>query len=72
MIVAMNDSSGLVRKHPAETVTRVFKTYLQVAVRIIRNHDARIRSFDGDRGIGVLSGKDRAVRAVKVHRARAG
>ena len=61
----MIDSSALVRQHPAETVARVFKTYLQVAVRIIRHHGGHIRSFDGDRVMGVFSGDDRANRAVK-------
>ena len=58
-------SSALVRQHPTETVARVFKAFLQVAVRIIRGHDGHIRSFDGDRVMGVFSGDDRAARAVK-------
>ncbi|ARC58392.1 Adenylate cyclase 2 [Frondihabitans sp. 762G35] len=61
----MIDSSGLVRHHPPETVARVFKAYLQVAVRVIRAHDGYIRSFDGDRVMGVFAGPDRAIRAVK-------
>jgi class 3 adenylate cyclase len=61
----MIDSSGLVRAHPSETVARVFKTYLQVAVRIIRSHDGHIRSFDGDRVMGVFSGDNRADRAAQ-------
>lgn len=61
----MIDSSALVRQHPPETVARVFKTYLQVAVRVIRSHEGHIRSFDGDRVMGVFSGENRAVRAVK-------
>lgn len=61
----MIDSSSLVRKHPSDTVARVFKTYLQVAVRIIRSHGGHIRSFDGDRVMGVFAGDNRAERAVK-------
>lgn len=61
----MIDSSGLVRNHPPETVARVFKTYLQVAVRIIRSHGGHIRSFDGDRVMGVFAGNNRDERAVK-------
>ena len=61
----MADSSGLVAIAPAETVARVMKAYLSVSTRIIRSNDGHIRSFDGDRVMGIYAGSTRYDRAVK-------
>lgn len=61
----MADSSGLNRACPAETVGKVLRLYLDLSVRIIRRHDGHIRSFDGDRVMGIFIGDGRADRAVK-------
>lgn len=61
----MADSSGLVSASPPETVARVMKAYLAVSTRIIRAHNGHIRSFDGDRVMGIFAGTDRFNRSVK-------
>ncbi|MDQ0730440.1 adenylate/guanylate cyclase domain-containing protein [Arthrobacter sp. B1I2] len=61
----MRDSSGLVGIAPADTVARVMKAYLSVSTRIIRSNNGHIRSFDGDRVMGIYAGPDRYTRAVK-------
>lgn len=61
----MADSSGLVAASPADTVARVMKAYLAVSTRIIRANNGHIRSFDGDRVMGIYTGTDRFTRAVK-------
>ncbi|NJC23624.1 class 3 adenylate cyclase [Arthrobacter pigmenti] len=61
----MADSSGLVAIAPADTVARVMKAYLVVSTRIIRSNKGHIRSFDGDRVMGIYAGPNRYDRAVK-------
>lgn len=61
----MADSSGLVSASPAETVAKVMKAYLAVSTRIIRANKGHIRSFDGDRVMGIYAGPDRYTHAVK-------
>lgn len=61
----MADSSGLVAASPTDTVARVMKAYLVVSTRIIRFHNGHIRSFDGDRVMGIFAGTDRFNRSVK-------
>lgn len=61
----MADSSGLVAISPADTVAKVMKAYLSVSTRIIRANDGHIRSFDGDRVMGIFAGTNRYTRAVK-------
>lgn len=61
----MADSSGLVAIAPPDTVARVMKAYLSVSTRIIRANNGHIRSFDGDRVMGIFAGTDRNTRAAK-------
>lgn len=61
----MADSSGLVAVSPADTVARIMKAYLVVSTRIIRANNGHIRSFDGDRVMGIFAGADRFNRSVK-------
>lgn len=59
------DSSGLVRAAAnSQQVASVMSSFLKVAVRIIRAHNGHIRSFDGDRVMGVFTGPRRQTRAV--------
>lgn len=59
------DSSGLVKAAANhEQAASVMSAFLKVAVRIIRAHNGHIRSFDGDRVMGVFVGDQRATRAV--------
>lgn len=61
----MADSSGLVAASPRETVGKVLRLYLDLSVRIIRHNDGHIRSFDGDRVMGIFIGAKRFDSAVK-------
>ncbi|MFV2145610.1 adenylate/guanylate cyclase domain-containing protein [Isoptericola sp. G70] len=60
------DSSGLVKAADThEEVASVMSTFLKVAVRIIRAENGHIRSFDGDRVMGVFTGANRKTRSVR-------
>lgn len=60
------DSSGLVKATTnKEEVASVMSTFLKVAVRIIRAENGHIRSFDGDRVMGIFTGDKRKTRAVR-------
>lgn len=61
----MADSSGLVGACPKETVGKVLRLYLDLSVRIIRRNGGHIRSFDGDRVMGIFIGDNRFDAAVK-------
>ena len=58
------DSSTLVSISPTKTVASVMALFVKVAVRIIRNNQGHIRSFDGDRVMGIFTGPNREHRAV--------
>ncbi|MGW9467359.1 adenylate/guanylate cyclase domain-containing protein [Cellulosimicrobium funkei] len=60
------DSSGLVKAADShEEVASVMSAFLKVAVRIIRAENGHIRSFDGDRVMGVFTGAKRTSRSVR-------
>lgn len=62
----MADSSGLVAAAKnLEDVASVISSYLKACVRAIRNESGHIRSFDGDRVMGVFSGDSAPTRAAK-------
>jgi len=61
----MVDSSGLVGASPKETVGKVLRLYLDLSVRIVRRNGGHIRSFDGDRVMGIFIGDNRFDAAVK-------
>lgn len=58
--------SGLIAKAcPWDTTAKIIRAYLDCAVRIIRFHGGEIRSFDGDRVMGVFVGDLKRTNAVK-------
>jgi len=61
----MADSSGLVALSPPETVAKTIRMFLNVSVRIIRFHGGHIRSFDGDRVMGIFVGVGRQSNAAR-------
>lgn len=61
----MADSTKLINFAPAGTIAAVLRMYLETTVRVIRAHGGHIRSFDGDRVMGVFAGAEKADRAVK-------
>ncbi len=61
----MLDSSGLAAAADKESAAQVFRAFLNVSTKIIRSLDGHIRSFDGDRVMGIFSGPNKEDRAVK-------
>lgn len=59
------DSTGLAENHPRETTAKVIRSYLNAATRVIRNRSGEIRSFDGDRVMGIFIGDDAPNRAAR-------
>jgi len=49
-------SSILAKKCPWQTTAKIIRSYLDTAVRLIRYHGGEIRSFDGDRVMGIFKG----------------
>lgn len=49
-------SSKLARLCPWETTAKIIRAYLDCCVRSIKVHDGEIRSFDGDRVMGIFKG----------------
>lgn len=49
-------SSILAKICPWQTTAKIIRTYLDSAVRIIRYHGGEVRSFDGDRVMGIFKG----------------
>jgi adenylate cyclase len=52
----MAGSTELAQNHPPKIVAKVIRTYLHAASRIINACDGEIRSFDGDRVMGIFIG----------------
>lgn len=50
------ESTILADKCPWQTTAKIIRSYLDSAVRIIRHHGGEIRSFDGDRVMGIFIG----------------
>ncbi|WP_127572570.1 adenylate/guanylate cyclase domain-containing protein [Georgenia faecalis] len=61
----MADSTLLVKKFPPEIAARIIRAYLRIAVDCIRAKGGHIRSFDGDRVMGVFIGDRRRNNAVE-------
>jgi len=59
------DSTKIAMQLPAWLAAEIAKAFLATSCRIIRFHGGHIRSFDGDRVMGVFIGGDRSIRAVK-------
>lgn len=58
-------SSLIAKLCPWDTTAKIIRAYLDCSVRIIRAHGGEIRSFDGDRVMGVFIGETRRTSAVK-------
>ncbi|MFN7098872.1 MAG: adenylate/guanylate cyclase domain-containing protein [Flavobacterium sp.] len=50
-------SSKLAKICPWQTTAKIIRAYLDSCVRIIRDHGGEIRSFDGDRVMGIFKGE---------------
>jgi len=58
-------SSTIANQCPWGTTAKIIRAYLDSACRIIRNHGGEIRSFDGDRVMGVFIGNSPCSDAIK-------
>lgn len=61
-------SSNLAKACPWETVAKIIRAYLACASRLITENDGEIRSFDGDRVMGVFMGDSKNSNAVRCAR----
>lgn len=61
-------SSLLAEKCPWETTAKIIRSYLDVCTRLIRAYGGQIRSFDGDRVMGIFNTSTPNIHAVKCAR----
>jgi class 3 adenylate cyclase len=61
-------SSQLAKVCPWETTAKIIRTYLHCCIRLIRAYGGEIRSFDGDRVMGIFMGDLKEVYAVRCAR----
>lgn len=61
-------TSELARLCPWETTAKVIRAYLDSSIRVIRSWGGEIRSFDGDRVMGVFMGDMKNTHATKCAR----
>ena len=61
-------SSIIAEKCPWETTAKILRAYLECATRLIVAYGGKIRSFDGDRVMGVFVGSDHATNATRCAR----
>jgi class 3 adenylate cyclase len=61
-------TSQLAKVCPWETTAKIIRSYLDTSVRIIRSWGGEIRSFDGDRVMGVFMGDMKNTHATKAAR----
>ena len=59
------DSTVLARDFNRRTAARVIRSYLAVMSRLITHHGGAIRSFDGDRVMGIFVGSSKNTSAAK-------
>ncbi|HXM18305.1 MAG TPA: adenylate/guanylate cyclase domain-containing protein [Candidatus Tumulicola sp.] len=59
------DSTALVMTKDRGVVAKVFKTFLSTAARLIKANSGYVRSFDGDRIMGVFLGGTKRTQAAK-------
>lgn len=56
MYADLAGSSILAKTCPWQTTAKIIRAYLDISVRLIRAHNGEIRSFDGDRVMGIFKG----------------
>lgn len=61
-------SSKLAQICPWETTAKIIRAYLHIAIRLIRAYGGEIRSFDGDRVMGVFMGETKNTYAIRCAR----
>jgi class 3 adenylate cyclase len=61
-------SSNLAANCPWETTAKIIRAYLNICTRLIKAHGGEIRSFDGDRVMGIFIGDAPNTNAIKCAR----
>jgi class 3 adenylate cyclase len=61
-------SSKLAQICPWETTAKIIRAYLHISIRLIRAYGGEIRSFDGDRVMGVFMGNTKNTYATRCAR----
>ena len=61
----LDDSTALASGYDKRVVAKVYKAFLRSASRLIRQRHGQIRSFDGDRVMGVFMGNSKNTSAAK-------
>lgn len=59
------DSSQAAQKLKKEVTGKIIRSYLDAASRIIKHYGGEIRSFDGDRVMGIFMGNSKNTNAIK-------
>jgi len=65
LYVDMRGSSSFTTSHRLQTIAKVYKAFHHCMVEAIKNADGRVRSFDGDRVMGVFGGSQKVDAAVQ-------
>jgi len=65
LYVDIRKSSELHTTYGFTNAARIYQSFHDICVRIINHFDGNIRSFDGDRVMGIFSGKSKCTNAVK-------
>lgn len=61
----MADSSGAAQKLRKEVTAKIIRSYLNASTRLLRHYGGEIRSFDGDRVMGIFMGPEQCTKAVR-------
>lgn len=65
LYVDMRGSSSYTDKHRRQTVAKIYKAFHHCMVEIIKEKDGKVRSFDGDRVLGIFDGERKVNNAVE-------
>lgn len=60
----MRESSSLTNDHRRKTISKIYKAFHHCMVETIKYKDGKVRSFDGDRVLGIFDGSSKANNAV--------
>ncbi len=65
LFVDIRKSSEIISTYGVEDAAKIYQSFHDINVRIINNRDGQVRSFDGDRIMGVFSGDGKNNNAVE-------
>ena len=65
LYVDMRGSSEFTDQHRLQTITKIYKAYHHCMVECIKTFNGKVRSFDGDRVLGVFGGNRKVNNAIE-------